>query len=83
MPFARGYKVLLPIYDSIRKIVTHFASPKGATDQVHTLSALVLDCNISHDRYRPDTLRSAKQLRLSILPKDTDTLALVGLELMV
>ena len=29
------------------------------------------------------TLRSTKQLRLSILPKDTNTLALVGLELTV
>ena len=26
-----------------------------------------LDCNISHDRYLPDTLRSTKQFRLSIL----------------
>ena len=42
-----------------------------------------LDCNISHDRYLPDTLRSTKQLRLSILPKDTNTLALAGLELTV
>ena len=42
-----------------------------------------LDCNISHDRYLPDALRSTKQLRPSILPKDTDTLALAGLELTV
>ena len=42
-----------------------------------------LDCNISHDRYHPDVLscRSTQQLRLSILPKDTNTLALAGLEL--
>ena len=50
----------------------HFVSLKGATGQVHTLSAH-LDCNISHDRYRPDALKSTKQLRLSILPKDTNT----------
>ena len=37
-----------------------------------------LDCNISHDRYLPHAPRSTKQLRLSILPKDTNTLALVG-----
>ena len=35
-----------------------------------------LDCNISHDQYLPDALRSTKQLRLSILPKDSNMLAL-------
>ena len=38
-----------------------------------------LDCNISHYRYLPDALRSTKQLGLSILPKDTNTLTLAGL----
>ena len=40
-----------------------------------------LDYNISHDLYLPGTLRSMKQLRLSILPKDTNTMALARLEL--
>ena len=71
-PFARGYKALLPIIRVSGNRHSHFASPKGATGQVHTLSALY----ISHDRYPPDALRSTKQLRLSILPKDTNTLAL-------
>ena len=39
-----------------------------------------LDCNIPHNSYLI-SLRSTKQLRLSILPKDTNTLAVAGLEL--
>ena len=39
-PFARGYKALLPIDQENRH--SHFASPKGATGQVHTLSELGL-----------------------------------------
>ena len=42
-----------------------------------------LECNISHNRHLPDVLRSRKQLRLSTLPKDTNMLALAGLELTV
>ena len=42
-----------------------------------------LDCNISHNRYLPDALRSTKQLKLSILPKDKNTLTLAELELTV
>ena len=67
-------------YYGIRKIVTVIS--------LHTRVLLVkctpyqhLDCNIFYDRYLPDALRSMKQLRLSILPKDTNMLALAGLEL--
>ena len=42
-----------------------------------------LDCNISHDWYLPDALRSTKQLRLSILSNDTNMLAVAMLELAV
>ena len=63
----------------IRKIVTNISlhlrvllakSPKCTPYQP-------IDCNISLDRYLPDAHRSTKQkLRLSILSKDTNMLAL-------
>ena len=69
-------------YYGIRKIVTLISLHLRVLLAKCTPHQL-LDCNISHDRYLPDTLRSMKQLRLSILPKDTNTLALAGLELTV
>ena len=52
-----------------------------AAGQAHTPSAL--DCNIPHNRQVPDTLWSKKQIeiKLFILPRDTNMLAVAGHEL--
>ena len=82
-PFCRRYKALLPIIMISGKSSQSFRFTQGTTGQVHTLSTLRLYCNISHDQYLPDALRSTKQLKQSILPKDTNMLTLVGFELTV
>ena len=73
-PFVRGYNALLPIIAVSGKSSQSFRLPK----LLRVLLAKCppyqhLDCNISHDQHRVDALRSTKQLRLNILPKDTHT----------
>ena len=80
--FYHGKQSVAAYYFGVRKIVKVISLHlNGATGQVHTWIQH-LDCNVSHERHLPDALRLTEQLRLSILPKDTNTLALVGLELM-
>ena len=82
--FCQRIQIAAAYYYGIRKIVTVIS--------LHLVVQLAkctpyqhLDCNIFHDWYLSDALRSTKQLRLrhSILRKDTNTLALAGLELVI
>ena len=74
-PSVREYKALVRIITVSGKSSQSFRL-KGATGQLTCTPYQHLDCNIFLDRYLPDALRSTKQLRLSILTKDTNTLAL-------
>ena len=69
-------------YYSIRKIVT-VISLHVRVQLAKCTPYQHLDCNISHDWYLPVALRSMKQSTLSVLPKDSNTLAQAGLELTV
>ena len=68
------------VYCDIRKIVTIILLHLGVLLIKCTLHQHS-GCNISHDKYLSDAFRSTKQFKVSILPKDTNTLTLAELGL--